>query len=30
MPIVRHDIETIFQSDQMLLDSSMWGEPRPK
>lgn len=29
MPVLRRDIETIFQSDQMLLDS-MWGEPRPK
>jgi ATP-dependent DNA helicase RecG len=24
-PVVRHDIETIFQSDQLPLDPSMWG-----
>jgi ATP-dependent DNA helicase RecG len=29
MPVVRQDIEDIFHSDQMLLDS-MWGEPRTK
>jgi hypothetical protein len=23
---VRHDIETIFQSDQLLLDPTMWGD----
>jgi ATP-dependent DNA helicase RecG len=26
--VVRHDIETVFQSDQLSLDASMWGEPR--
>jgi hypothetical protein len=27
-PVVRADIETIFQSDQLPLSLSMWGEPR--
>jgi predicted HTH transcriptional regulator len=27
MPVVRRDIETIFQSDQLPLSPSMWGDP---
>gem|GEM_PF-5545020 len=26
-PVVRRDIETIFQSDQLSLSLSVWGEP---
>jgi hypothetical protein len=26
-PVVREDIETIFQSDQLPLTLSMWGDP---
>jgi len=26
-PVVRHDIETIFQSDQLTLSPTMWGDP---
>lgn len=28
MPVLRQDIETVFQSDQMLLDPSMWGQQK--